>query len=95
MSEHEGFCVPLVEAMYYGIPVLAYASTGVPFTMDDAGVLFRHKDHSVVAEMAHEVVVNGVLRTRLLEKQRTRVAAFAPDRVRALFRKCIDSIGVG
>ena len=39
-SEHEGFCVPLVEAFYKQMPVIAYAATAVPATMDGAGVLF-------------------------------------------------------
>ena len=39
-SEHEGFCVPLVEAFYMQVPVLAFAATAVPATMDGAGVLF-------------------------------------------------------
>ena len=43
-SEHEGFCVPLVEAFYKQVPVLAYAATAVPATMDGAGVLFDDKD---------------------------------------------------
>ena len=40
-SEHEGFCVPIVEAFYKQVPVLAYAATAVPSTMDGAGVLFE------------------------------------------------------
>ena len=43
-SEHEGFCVPLVEAFYKQVPVLAYAATAVPATMDGAGVLYDDKD---------------------------------------------------
>ena len=39
-SEHEGFCVPLVEAFYKRVPVVAYAATAVPATMDGGGVLF-------------------------------------------------------
>ena len=42
-SEHEGFCVPLVEAFYKQVPVLAYAATAVPATMDGAGVLYDDK----------------------------------------------------
>ena len=42
-SEHEGFCVPLVEAFYKQVPVLAYAATAVPSTMDGAGVLYRRQ----------------------------------------------------
>ena len=43
-SEHEGFCVPLVEAFHMGVPVIAYAATAVPATMDGAGVLLTDKD---------------------------------------------------
>ena len=50
-SEHEGFCVPLVEAFYKQVPVLAYAATAVPATMDGAGVLFETKDPAHVAAL--------------------------------------------
>ena len=43
-SEHEGYCVPLVEAFYKEVPVLAYAATAVPATMDGAGVLFSRQE---------------------------------------------------
>ena len=39
-SEHEGFCVPLIEAFHKQVPVLAYAATAVPATMDGGGVLY-------------------------------------------------------
>lgn len=90
MSEHEGFCVPLVEAMYCRIPILAYASTGIPDTMGDAGVLIKCKDYPAVAELAHEMISNNSLRERLVEKQRARLAAFVPDVVQAKFRACLD-----
>ena len=48
-SEHEGFCVPIVEAFYKQVPVLAYAATAVPSTMDGAGVLFDGSDPLHVA----------------------------------------------
>ena len=48
-SEHEGFCVPLVESFHMGVPVLAYAATAVPSTMDGAGVLYTDKDPMHVA----------------------------------------------
>jgi glycosyltransferase involved in cell wall biosynthesis len=55
-SEHEGFCVPLVEAFYTQVPVLAYAATAVPATMDGAGVLFEDKDPVHVAALMDRVV---------------------------------------
>jgi L-malate glycosyltransferase len=55
-SAHEGFCVPLIEAFYERIPVLAYASTAVPATMDGAGVLFDTTDPMHIASLMHAVL---------------------------------------
>ena len=49
-SEHEGFCVPLMEAFHKGVPVVAYAATAVPATMDGAGILYRDKAPLHVAQ---------------------------------------------
>jgi glycosyltransferase involved in cell wall biosynthesis len=56
-SEHEGFCVPIVEAFYMEVPVVAYAAAAVPSTMDGAGVLFETTDPFVVAH-ALDVVLS-------------------------------------
>jgi len=55
-SEHEGFCVPLVEAFHKGLPVVAYAATAVPATMDGAGVLYDTRDPREVAALMHAVL---------------------------------------
>lgn len=47
LSEHEGFCVPLLEAMSFDVPILAYASTAVPATLGGSGVLLHRKDPPV------------------------------------------------
>jgi glycosyltransferase involved in cell wall biosynthesis len=57
-SEHEGFCVPIVESFYMEVPVLAYAATAVPATMDGAGVLYDDKDPAYVAALIDAVVSN-------------------------------------
>jgi len=92
MSEHEGFCIPLLEAMHFHIPVLAYASTAVPETLANAGVLFQRKDYALVAEMAHEMISNRELRERLIQVQRERLTAFDPDHVRAQFLSCVQGL---
>ena len=56
LSEHEGFCVPLLEAMHFDVPVVAYAAAGVPGTMGDAGLLVQEKDFPAIAELTHRVV---------------------------------------
>jgi glycosyltransferase involved in cell wall biosynthesis len=68
-SEHEGFCVPLVEAFYMGIPVIAYAATAVPATMDGGGILVETKDPLTVAAVIDELVTNTPLQERVLANQ--------------------------
>jgi len=73
-SEHEGFCVPLVEAFYKQVPVLAYAATAVPATMDGAGVLFESKDPEHVAALMDETLSNASLQDAIVEGQLEAVA---------------------
>jgi len=68
-SEHEGFCVPLVEAFYKRIPVLALARTAVPATMDGAGVLYGEPDPADVASLVDAVVGDEALQERILAGQ--------------------------
>jgi len=76
MSEHEGFGLPLLEAMYLGVPVLAYAAAAVPETMGGAGVLFTEKDYPAVAEMAALLVEDHSFRRAILDGQRRRIEKF-------------------
>ena len=81
LSEHEGFCVPLLEAMAADVPVLAYASTAVPDTLGGAGVLFSPKDLEFAAELLGELAFNDDLRARVLDGQRRRLADFGDERI--------------
>jgi glycosyltransferase involved in cell wall biosynthesis len=76
LSEHEGFCIPLLEAMLHGVPVLAYAAAAVPETMDGAGILFDRKEWGAVAEMLGRVTAPGPLRDAVLAGQAARVERF-------------------
>ena len=77
-SEHEGFCVPLVEAFYKQVPVLAYAATAVPSTMDGAGVLFDDTDPWHVAALMDAILSDAALQDRIVDGQLAAV-----DRLRA------------
>jgi glycosyltransferase involved in cell wall biosynthesis len=68
-SEHEGFCVPLIEAFYKRVPVLAYAATAVPATMDGGGVLYESRDPRRVAPVMHALVSDHDLADRVLGAQ--------------------------
>jgi glycosyltransferase involved in cell wall biosynthesis len=68
-SEHEGFCVPLVEAFYKQVPVVAFAATAIPDTMDGAGVLYHDKDPIHVATLIEAIVSNTALRDQIVNAQ--------------------------
>jgi L-malate glycosyltransferase len=76
LSEHEGFCVPLIEAMAADVPVLAYASTAVPDTLGGAGLCFSPKDLEYAAELLGELAYNDDLRADVIAGQRRRVQDF-------------------
>jgi glycosyltransferase involved in cell wall biosynthesis len=77
-SEHEGFCVPLVEAFYMQVPVLAFAATAVPATMDGAGVLFEEKDPMHVAALMDAIISSVELQDAIVDGQMA-----AADRLRS------------
>ena len=68
-SEHEGFCVPIVESFQMGVPVLAYAATAVPATMDGAGVLYATKDPMYMAALINAVIADRAVADRIVEGQ--------------------------
>jgi L-malate glycosyltransferase len=77
-SAHEGFCVPLVESFYKQLPVIAYAATAVPSTMDGAGILFKTEDPLEVASLVDAVLNDSALYDEMVESQN-----LALDRLRA------------
>jgi glycosyltransferase involved in cell wall biosynthesis len=72
-SEHEGFCVPLVEAFYKEVPVLAYAATAVPWTMDGAGVLYHDKHPAHVAALMDTILSDASAQDAIVAGQRAAV----------------------
>lgn len=87
MSEHEGFCVPLVESMYFDVPILAYRSSAIPDTLGGSGILLEEKDPVFTGEMMHRVLSDDALREQVLEGQRKRLQDFSYESIKALFEK--------
>lgn len=92
MSAHEGFGVPLVEAMLMDVPVLAYRAGAVPDTLGGAGVQFTEKRVDEVAEMAQRLATDAALRNAVLAGQRGRLQAFAPETVEAALKDYVESL---
>jgi L-malate glycosyltransferase len=69
LSDHEGYCVPLLEAMAVGLPVVAYDAGAVAGTMRGGGVLLRKKDTAMVAELLGEILSNAALKEKILRGQ--------------------------
>jgi glycosyltransferase involved in cell wall biosynthesis len=93
-SQHEGFCAPLVESMYFGLPILARKAAAVPETMGDAGVFFTRLGYAEAAEMAHLLLSDRALRAQVIAKQRERLQAMAPAQVEARFRGMLIRLGI-
>ena len=77
-SEHEGFCVPLLEAWHFQLPIVAYAAAAVPETLGDAGLLLGVKDPCTVANAVHHVVGDAALRRHLVAAGSARLRTFDP-----------------
>jgi L-malate glycosyltransferase len=92
MSEHEGFGVPLVEAMIMGVPVLARRAAAVSWTLGEGGVTFEGRDLAEVAEMARLLATEGEVRSKVLAAQERRLSAFAPAAIEADLRRFIGSL---
>jgi glycosyltransferase involved in cell wall biosynthesis len=68
-SEHEGFCVPLIESFYKRVPVLAFAATAVPATMDGGGVLYETKDPFEVARVMAAILDDADVEDAIVASQ--------------------------
>lgn len=91
-SEHEGYCLPLVEAMYKGVPVIARASGGMPEALGGAGALYEGLTPPELAALIRRVARETPLRAEMLAAQRTRVAEILARDVAAELRSLIDPL---
>jgi glycosyltransferase involved in cell wall biosynthesis len=92
MSEHEGFCVPLIESMFFNIPIIAYKSTAVPHTLGNSGILVKEKKYSEIAELINMISEDNILKKRLVELQKERHAEFTFENNKKKFRQIMSPI---
>lgn len=85
MSEHEGFCVPLVEAMFFGLPIVAYDSCAVPETLGEGGLLLKDKDPKQAAAAIDALLNDKEALASMKARQQTRLSALSYESVKERF----------
>lgn len=81
MSEHEGFCVPLVEAMNFGLPIVAYNSSAVPETLGGSGILLSSKEPKSAAAVIHRVMCDSSYYQSVVAQEKERLKVFSYEGV--------------
>ncbi|MDP4028809.1 MAG: glycosyltransferase [Gallionella sp.] len=94
MSEHEGFGMPLIEAMLFDVPVVAYAAGNVPDTMGEGGLLVDSQEPARIAALLHLIATEPGLRRRMIAGQRANLQRFAYPGVRCQLADFLKSLGV-
>ncbi|MFI3237860.1 MAG: glycosyltransferase [Lachnospiraceae bacterium] len=85
MSEHEGFCIPLVEAMHFQVPIIAYDSTAIPFTMQGQGAIVDTKDPIFIAKLIDVIIKNKSVREELIAVQNNIKKCYEYETVKNVF----------
>ena len=92
MSEHEGFCVPLVEAMYFHVPIIAYDCAAVGETLGGSGILLKNKDPRLVAEAINRVIEDDQLKKKIIASEEERLKYFDNSRIKKEFINYIKEL---
>ena len=92
MSEHEGFCIPLLEAMHFHIPIVAFSAAAVPETLGGAGLLVKRKNYEEIAELVDLLVKDKHLRQEVLARQNERLKDFAKSGVEEKFKGFLERV---
>jgi L-malate glycosyltransferase len=95
LSAHEGFCIPLLEAFHFGVPVIARPAGAIPETVGDAALLVEDPDLAVIAELLHLVVTDAKLRSELAHRGRDRLTAYTPEIVAERLRSAVEAAAAG
>jgi len=92
LSEHEGFCIPLLESMHFGLPVIARRAAAVPEVLGDAGVLLDDPDLPTVAEAIDIAVRCAPLREELRARGERRLGDFTPRETHEAVRETVEAL---
>ena len=90
LSEHEGFCVPLVESMFFGLPVIAYLTGGIPETLGGAGIGIEQKNWEEIAELMALILEDQDLRETIIIRQKERLEDLSLEKNRERLRRHLE-----
>lgn len=93
MSEHEGFCVPLVESMFFEVPILAYNSSAIKDTLGNSGVIVNKKDYFLISELMNYILSDENVKKEIIKNQNKRLEDFKLEKVEKQLLGFIKRIG--
>ena len=93
MSEHEGFCVPLVESMFFEVPILAYNSSAIKDTLGNSGVIVNKKDYFLISELMNYILSDENVKKEITKNQNKRLEDFKLEKVEKQLLEFIKRIG--
>jgi len=91
MSEHEGFCVPLLESMYFGIPIVAFNCSAIPYTLGDSGVLLDSKNYVEYSEVIRRIMQDSNYKEDIIAKQRKNLQRFKKSLTVDMFKNNLNN----
>ena len=92
LSEHEGFCNTVVEAMAAGTPVVAFAASALPETVASGGLLIGEKDPLYVATAVRRIVTDRCLRAELIDAGASRLVELDLEAARAVLVSQLEEL---
>ena len=92
MSDHEGFCLPLLESMHFGIPIIAYKSSGIPYTLKDSGIMVSEKRYEDIAEIIDITINDEKFKKDIINKQCERLMDYDIKKLKETIEEIISSL---
>lgn len=92
MSEHEGFCIPIVEAMRNGVPIICYNSSAISETMNGGGILINNKQIELISFFMNEIINNNMLRKKIIEAQYKAIKRYDFNELTSSLKEIIENV---
>ena len=92
MSEHEGFCIPLVESMHFHVPIIAYNAGAVPDTLGGTGILINNKKFGEIAQMIDILMTDDLLKEQIIQSQNERLMNFNNQKATIMLKNNIELV---